>query len=74
MSVELTWAGAGSTDDLPEDASGDITYEIRGGEDPIISTIEFEGSNYTKEEESVSTKRSSDKLTVKVTDVEVDSV
>ncbi|GAA2759991.1 hypothetical protein [Actinopolymorpha rutila] len=44
---------------------------VDGGDDgPIINTLEVNGENYSRQqEESASTDSSSDKLTVRVTDV-----
>lgn len=48
-----------------------VTYEIRGVEDgPLIGSFEMTGDQYTVNEESVSTKSSKSKVTVKVTSVE----
>lgn len=48
-----------------------VTYEVNGVEDgPLIGSFEMTGDQYTVNEESVSTKSSRSKVTVKVTDVE----
>ncbi len=74
VEVGLTYV-AGDPDDIPDDTAGEITYEITGGDDgPVIGTLEFEGSKYSEEEESVSTSSGSSKLTAKITDVETDAV
>lgn len=49
----------------------DVTYELRGVEDgPLIGSMPLEDGEYTADNEVVSTRRSADKITVVLTDVE----
>ncbi|HEX6970398.1 MAG TPA: hypothetical protein VF174_16520 [Micromonosporaceae bacterium] len=48
----------------------EVTYEVKGAEDPIVNTLEVTGDMASVEqEERAGTRRSSDKLTAVVTDV-----
>lgn len=48
----------------------EVTYQVKGTEDPIINTFEVSGDSASvQQEEMASTKRSGDKLTAVVTDV-----
>lgn len=60
-----------SGDELDPSVSYDVVYEVRGGEDgPVTNTLTVTGdTSSVQEEESVSTKNRSAKLTVVVTDV-----
>lgn len=65
--VEVTYNG----DPLDQDVTWQITYEATGVDDgPIIGTFELTGTKYDQPTEFASTKRKSDKVTVKVTDIE----
>jgi hypothetical protein len=65
--IEVTYTG----DPLDEDVTWQITYEATGVDDgPIIGTFELTGTKYDQPTEFASTKRKSDKITVKVTDIE----
>jgi hypothetical protein len=56
---------------LDPDKTYELTYKIRGGEDPLTNTLEITGDNYsTDQEELISTPSSSTKVTAVVTDVE----
>ena len=64
----LTYKGP---QDLADDSSYEISYEIKGAEDPIIGTITTTGMKFeTSDEETASTKSSTAKLTARVTGVE----
>jgi hypothetical protein len=71
ITVEPTLTYTGLTDDLDPDAVYQITYEIKGDESgPILDTAELSDQttlNYTPT--SLSTKSSSTKLSVKITDI-----
>jgi hypothetical protein len=67
IKVDMAYGGA----DLSADDTWEVTYEVKGGEDgPIIGTFEITGDQYTVNEESLSTRSRSTKVTIKVTDVE----
>jgi hypothetical protein len=56
---------------LSDDDTWQVTYEINGVTDgPLIGSFEMTGDTYTVNEESVETKSSKSKVTVKVTSVE----
>lgn len=56
---------------LSADDTWRITYQITGDESgPIIGSTDITGENYDLNEESLSTKNSKTKITIKVTDVE----
>ncbi|MFI6228865.1 hypothetical protein ACIBCR_16300 [Micromonospora echinospora] len=64
--IEVSYAG------LPLDPSKtyEVTYEVKGGEDPLINTFELTGTSASVQEtESISTERKTDKLTATVTSV-----
>jgi hypothetical protein len=64
--VELGYTGP----DLNPDTTYEVTYEVKGAEDPIIGTLTVTGDEYERpSEELASTKSSKAKLTVTVTDV-----
>lgn len=44
-----------------------VTYEVRGGEDPKLDTLEVQGTSYERANDFVSTARSSDVLEAVVT-------
>lgn len=71
ITVEPTLTYTGLTDDLDPDAVYQITYEITGDESgPIVKTAELSDQttlNYTPT--SLSTKSSSTKLSVEITDI-----
>jgi hypothetical protein len=54
---------------VPEDGSFTVTFDVRGGEDPLTDTIEVTDGNYSPLEESIGTASSSSKLSVHITDV-----
>lgn len=60
--------GVYDTDELP--SMIDITYKIKGAEDPYTATIEMEDGKYSADTAVLSTRRSSSKLTAVVTSVE----
>lgn len=67
LEVKMTYAGAG----LSDDDTWLVTYEITGDESgPIIGSIEVKGDTYEINDESLSTKSSKTKISIKVTDVE----
>ncbi|MGC4749678.1 hypothetical protein ACLQ28_29080 [Micromonospora sp. DT201] len=64
--IDVTYNGDG----LDPSGTYEVTYEVRGAEDPIINTFEVTGDSASvQQEETASTKRSGDKLTAVVTDV-----
>ncbi|MEU5942249.1 hypothetical protein ABZ807_24385 [Micromonospora sp. NPDC047548] len=64
--IDVTYSGAG----LDPSTTYEVTYEVKGAEDPIINTFEVTGDSASvQEEEMASTKRSADKLTAVVTSV-----
>lgn len=60
--------GVYDTDELP--SMIDITYKIKGAEDPYTATIEMEDGKYSADTAVLSTRRSSSKLIAVVTSVE----
>ncbi len=67
LEVKMAYDGA----PLSEDDTWAVTYEITGDESgPIIGTIQVTGSTYDVNTESLSTKSSKTKISIKVTDVE----
>lgn len=65
--IEMTYDGP----DLSSDGTFEVTYDLTGDEDgSIIGTFEVTGSQYTQDEQTLSTKSSKTKLTVKVTRVD----
>ena len=66
---DLTYSGSG----LDPDATYELSYKFKGLEDPMIGTFELEGDGSYRiaEREFGSTRRSSDKVTAVVTEVEV---
>ncbi|MEU8333767.1 hypothetical protein [Micromonospora sp. NPDC048839] len=64
--IDVTYIGAG----LDPSKTYEVTYEVRGGEDPMVNTFEVTGDTASvQQEEDGGTKRSTDKLTAVVTDV-----
>ncbi|MET8370759.1 hypothetical protein ABZU42_13660 [Micromonospora profundi] len=64
--IDVTYTGNG----LDPSSTYEVTYEVKGAEDPIINTFEVTGDSASvQQEETASTKRSGDKLTAVVTDV-----
>ncbi|MEU7781681.1 hypothetical protein [Micromonospora parva] len=64
--IDVTYTGDG----LDPSSTYEVTYEVKGAEDPIINTFEVTGDSASvQEEETASTKRSADKLAAVVTDV-----
>ncbi|WFE53603.1 hypothetical protein [Micromonospora sp. WMMD1155] len=64
--IDVTYTGDG----LDPSSTYEVTYEVKGAEDPIINTFEVTGDSASvQQEETASTKRSGDKLTAVVTDV-----
>lgn len=66
--VNLVYVGFGEVSDLPDNI--DITFVVKGGEEPYVSTIEMEDGQYSPDEATIGTRSSKSKLTVKITDVE----
>ncbi|MFI7605873.1 hypothetical protein ACIBTV_12190 [Micromonospora sp. NPDC049366] len=65
--IDVTYTGDG---DLDPAKTYEVTYQVKGAEDPIINTFEVSGDSASvQQEESASTRRSGDKLTAVVTDV-----
>lgn len=55
---------------LPETGTVEITYEVKGGEGPLINTFTIEdGTAHYDSQERIGTSKSSAKLKAKVTDV-----
>lgn len=66
--VKLSYSG---TLDLDPDKTYDITYDIRGAEDPYTATLEASGDTYSvPAEENISTTSSASTLRAVITDVE----
>ncbi|RZU75494.1 hypothetical protein EV384_4038 [Micromonospora kangleipakensis] len=64
--IDVTYTGSG----LDPSKTYEVTYEVRGGEDPMVNTFEVTGDTASvQQEEDGGTKRSGDKLTAVVTDV-----
>jgi hypothetical protein len=67
IKIDMSYRGP----DLSPDETWAVTYEVSGDEDgPIIGTFDITGDQYTVNEESLSTKSKSTKVSIKVTDVE----
>lgn len=65
--IDVTYTGLG---DLDPSKTYEVTYQVKGAEDPIINTFEVTGNSASvQEEEMASTRRAGDKLTAVVTDV-----
>ncbi|MEU8298950.1 hypothetical protein AB0C04_16900 [Micromonospora sp. NPDC048909] len=65
--IDVTYTGDG---DLDPSTTYEVTYQVKGAEDPIINTFEVTGDAASvQQEEMASTRRSGDKLTAVVTDV-----
>ncbi|SCG70289.1 hypothetical protein [Micromonospora halophytica] len=64
--IDVTYTGTG----LDPAKTYEVTYEVRGGEDPMVNTFEVTGDTASvPQEEDGGTRRSGDKLTAVVTDV-----
>jgi len=64
--IEVTYNGA----PLDPSKTYEVTYEVNGGEDPEINTLEVTGTKYSADDrESIGTKSSKTELTVTVTSV-----
>lgn len=64
--IDVTYTGTG----LDPSRTYEVTYAVKGAEDPIINTFEVTGDSASvQQEEMASTKRSGDKLTAVVTSV-----
>jgi hypothetical protein len=60
-----------SAGQLDPDKTYEITYRVRGGDEPLVNTLEATGDDYSRDrEEFISTSSSSPHLTAKVTQVE----
>ena len=66
--ASVTYTGVYDLDELP--SLIDITYKIKGAEDPYTATIEMEDGKYSADTAVLSTRRSSSKLIAVVTSVE----
>jgi hypothetical protein len=56
--------------ELDPDKTYELTYEVKGGEDPLINTMTVTGKQYERQDrESIQTSSSSKKLTAVVTSV-----
>ncbi|SCL44937.1 hypothetical protein GA0070606_0523 [Micromonospora citrea] len=65
--IDVTYTG---DVDLDPSKTYEVTYQVKGAEDPIINTFEVSGDSASvQQEETAGTKRSGDKLTAVVTDV-----
>jgi hypothetical protein len=65
--VDLTYLG---WEDLDPNVTYELTYEIQGGEDVLINTLEVTGDEYSRDEsEQMGTASSDDELTAVVIDV-----
>lgn len=63
--IDLTGGG-----ELDPDKTYELTYEVKGGEDPLINTLTVTGKQYEREDkEYIQTSSSSKKLTAVVTSV-----
>ena len=66
IKVDMTYTGP----ELSPDETWEVTYEVKGDEDgPIIGTFAITGDEYTVNEEILSTRSRSTKVSIKVTDV-----
>lgn len=68
VTIDPQYLGAG---DLPDSGTIEVTYQITGGEDPVVNTFTVEGGqiSYTKTED-VQTASSKAKIKAKVTGVD----
>jgi hypothetical protein len=64
--INLTYTGG---TEFP-DGHYEVSYRVKGGEDPMQGTIEIQDGSYDPPEEMVSTSSRSSKIAVEVTDVE----
>ncbi|QLQ16163.1 MAG: hypothetical protein HZY73_11430 [Micropruina sp.] len=61
----------GGLEEVPQEGTVEVSFRIKGAEDPYESTFEVtEGGSYSPDEVMVSTRSSKAKLTAEVTDVE----
>jgi hypothetical protein len=68
--VELTHLGGPNYEDLDAAGRYELTYEIEGGEDPYINTLEITGDEYSQDDrQRISTESSDFELTAVVLDV-----
>ena len=65
FTVDLAYAGPV----LDPAKTYELRYEVDGAEDPLLSTLEITGDEYTSTESSVSTASESDELTVTALDI-----
>ena len=66
--IELAYNG--NSDRLDPDGVYELTYEIRGGDDPYINTMRIEGDQYmTDESEFIGTPSSDSELRAEVVDI-----
>jgi hypothetical protein len=64
--IDVTYTGV----ELDPYKTYEVTYEVKGAEDPIVNTLEVTGDSASvQQEEMASTRRSADKLTAVVTSV-----
>lgn len=64
--IDVTYTGMG----LDPTKTYEVTYDVKGAEDPIVNTLEVTGDTASvQQEEMASTRRSTDKLTAVVTSV-----
>lgn len=64
--IELAYGGP----ELDPAVTYEVTYEVTGGEEPLINTLEVTGDQYsTDKEETIDTPRASSKLRATVTGV-----
>lgn len=63
--------GYGGSSELPSSGELEITYKVKGGEDPYVNTftIDGDGTAHFDSEETIDTPRSSSKLSAVVTDL-----
>lgn len=66
--ASVTYTGVYDLDELP--SLIDITYKIKGAEDPYTATIEMQDGSYSPDTAILSTRSSKSKLTATVTSVE----
>lgn len=70
VTFRIEVAFAGDSSDLDPSKTYEVTYEIRGGEDPLINTLTVSGDEYQVDDnEFISTASSGAKLKAVVTDV-----
>jgi hypothetical protein len=65
--IDPQYIGSGT---LPTEGTVEVTYQVKGGEDPLVNTFTIEnGSASFESEEMISTTSSKARLTAVVTDV-----